>query len=62
MRSDTRTYYDPYYLAMGPNGGIRFHIEDSSGSATHGVDVDIPPIGMSHWRHVAVCLMPRPAC
>jgi hypothetical protein len=53
MRSDTRSYLDPYYLAMSPGGGIRFHIEDLSGSVTHGTDLDIGPIPLQQWKHVA---------
>jgi len=53
MRCDTRTYLDPYYLAMRPDGGIRFHVEDDSGSASHGADVDTSPIPLGQWKHVA---------
>jgi Concanavalin A-like lectin/glucanases superfamily/Immunoglobulin domain len=53
MRSDTRTYLDPYYLAMGPDGGLRFHVEGGSYTPSPGADVDTAPIPFNQWKHVA---------
>lgn len=53
MRSDNRTYRDPYYLAMLPDGGIRFHLEEDVLTTPHGVDLETAAIPLGQWKHVA---------
>lgn len=52
FRGDFRTWRDPYYLAITPEGALRLHLEDTNDWV---LDLDSPVglIAPSNWWHVA---------
>lgn len=52
IRSDDRSCYDPYYLAVTPAGHLQFHIEDAAQTPPCGQSLDSVPLAMGKWYHV----------
>jgi len=52
IRSDDRSCYDPYYLAVTPAGSLQFHIEDAAQTPPCGQSLDSVPLAMGKWYHV----------